>query len=192
MSVVGTGAADPAGTHNTTEREPSSTTQQASAAELNNLDSPLYGAKRNTATGYPHKQQQQLGPGPIAGIVIGSLAGAAILVAILVLGIRRCRHNRAGWRKDDFGHNAAMGDAFGVAGLPPPRHTAGNGIGTGFGSIGSVGGMKSVRFQDNVMSNSAETEFKSATNGASGEYPHTPYEHAQAGIEMLNTRRNHV
>lgn len=173
-----------------------SSTTMADPAELNNLDSAAYNADKSAATA-AHQQghNNTLSPGAIAGIVIGAVAGAAIIAGAAFFGVRKYRHRRSGWRKDDFGHDAAMDSAFGVArgpNLPTNGSGATNGIGAGFGSIGSVGSVRSVRFQDGVMAASADSAFKDAQHSGSAEYPHTPYESAQQGIEMLGSRKSEV
>lgn len=144
------------------------------------------------------QQQQQKGggnhlsPGALAGIVIAAVAGAAIIAGGVFFGAKKLKHRRAGWRKDDFGHDLPPTDPFGIA-RGPTLHTNGsgaaNGVGAGIGSIGSMGGVRSVRFQDSVHAASADNAFKAA---GSTEYPHTPYEKAQAGIEMLNSRKGQL
>lgn len=48
--------------------------------------------------------KKTLSGGAIAGIVIGSVVGAALLVGAAVLGAKKYRRHRDGWRKEEIPH----------------------------------------------------------------------------------------
>lgn len=71
----------------------------------------------------PSGSSSGLNGGQIAGIVIGSIAGALLLGSLAAAGAIRYRRHRAGWRKDDLNDlNVTSGGqldgAFGVNPLP--------------------------------------------------------------------------
>eukprot|EP00775_Hariotina_reticulata_P004433 gene4433-4688_t len=99
---------------------PASTSGDASntvPASLADLSSPFYSEdayKRDGSSAVGAARgatSDKLGPGGIAGVTIGSVLVAGVLALAAVLGVKRYRKHRMGWRKDDL--NGV------VAGFPP-------------------------------------------------------------------------
>lgn len=109
-----------------------------------------------------------LNGGQIAGIVIGSIAGAVLIAALTAAGVIRYRRHRAGWRKDEL-DGASPGQldaAFGVNPMPTSVGAAPN----------------------------AAAEAGMGHNGAPLQYPHSPYNvrsAAPGAIEMQNSGNRH-
>lgn len=117
----------------------------------------------------PSQGSSGLNGGQIAGIVIGSIAGAMLVAAVTAAGVIRYRRHRAGWRKDEL-DGASPGQldaAFGVNPMPT--------------SVGAA-------------APNAAAEAGMGHNGAPLQYPHSPYNvrsAAPGAIEMQNSAERH-
>lgn len=118
-------------------------------------------------------QSNQLNSGQIAGIVIGSVAGAFIVVALAAAAAIRYRRHRAGWRKDDLndlhGASGQLDGAFGVTSVPTS-----NGANA---------------------PNAVAAEAGMSHNGAPLQYAHSPYSiRSHSMLEMQNSagRNGHI
>jgi hypothetical protein len=67
-----------------------------------------------------------LNGGAIAGIVIGSLAGAALLAGAAVFGVKRYRRHRDGWRKEEIPHGPGHMVEAALGTMPVPGAAGGD------------------------------------------------------------------
>ena len=111
----------------------------------------LSAARRGAAAS--SQPSNELSEGAIAGIVIGCVVGAALLVAAAVIGGRKYMRHRAGWRKEHMAGAPGVVDqalgivpmSHGVGGAPNGVNGAGYGPGYGQGYGGQTGGIEMLQ-----------------------------------------------